>query len=210
VLGVAGTKSVESSAELKARFVRDAVPLLDELRGSAVRMTSSRIDADDLLQETALRAYASFRSFQPETHVKAWMFRIMTNTWIDIHRRAQRRPAERLTGEFGDPEVHASGRHTAVGLRSAEAEALEHMPDCEIASALSALTRQTQLILHYTYVEGLRTREIAQVMGTPVATVTSRLRRARLELRTLLAEVAHDRGFTRSPTDGSADDATRN
>jgi RNA polymerase sigma-70 factor (ECF subfamily) len=145
---------------LAARFVRDAVPLLDALRGRAVGMTGSRADAEDLLQETMLQAYANFRSFRPGTNLKAWLYRIMSNKRIDTYRASQRRPLEHLTGEFTDLQLFAIDEHAAVGSRSAETEALQALPE------------QLQQVLRYAYVEGLR-------YHTPIGTVMSRLHRAR-------------------------------
>lgn len=198
----AATESVETSAELAARFVRDAVPLLDALRGGAVRMTGSRADAEDLLQETMLQAYANFRSFRPGTNLKAWLYRIMSNKRIDTYRASQRRPLEHLTGEFTDLQLFAIDEHAAVGSRSAETEALRALPDDELAEALAALPEQLQQVLRYAYVEGLRYHEIATVLDTPIGTVMSRLHRARRRLRPLLVDVAYERGFARGTVAG--------
>jgi RNA polymerase sigma-70 factor (ECF subfamily) len=182
---------------LAARFVRDVIPLGDQLLRRAARMTGNRADAEDLLQDTMLNAYAGFRSFQPGTNLKAWLFRIMSNTRITTYRATQHRPVEYLAGEFTDPQLFADGQRASVSVRSAEAEALQALPDDEIAHALKALPEQYRMVLHYAYAEGLGYQEIANVMNTPIGTVMSRLHRARRHLRLLLVDVAHQRGFAR-------------
>lgn len=208
VMGIARTESVETSGELAARFVRDAIPLLDELRGSAARMTRCRADAEDLLQETALKAYANFESFQPGTHLKAWLYRIMCNARINTYRATQRRPTEFLTDDVFDSHVVAADARSGAGSRSVESEALKMVMDSEIAAALGALPEQSRIAVHYAYVERLRYREIAEVMDIPLGTVMSRLHRARQHLRSLLVDVAHERGFVRRSGNGTADATT--
>ena len=115
----------ESDAELTARFERDAVPLLDVLYGAARRLTPSRADAEDLVQDTMLRSYSQFRLFREGTHLKAWLMRIMHNTWINNHRKRQSRPMEQLTDEIADWQHAAWQRDAPLGDRSAEIEALE-------------------------------------------------------------------------------------
>jgi len=192
-----GTTAWETDAALTARFMHEVVPLFDQLYRGARRMTRSHADAEDLVQETVLRAYAAFPSFRQGTNLRAWLFRIMHNMWINNYRKNQRRPMEYLSGEITDWQLAAHDRHAVTGLRSAEVEALEAMPDAEIATALAALPDQFRMVIHYAYVEGLRYKEIAEIMGTPVGTVMSRLHRARGQLRMLLADVARERGFTR-------------
>ena len=190
---------VEESADLNARFVRDAVPLLEKLYGHAARLTGNRADAEDLVQQTGLLAYANFRTFRPGTNLKAWLYRIMSNARINTYRRAQRRPLENLTGDFTDGQLFASGRHASMSSRSAEAEALGSLFDDKIADALAALPEKLRMVLHYAYVDCLRYQEIADVMDTPVGTLMSRLYRARRQLHVLLADIACERGFTRRP-----------
>jgi len=124
---------VETRAELTARFVRDAVPMRDQLYGRAARLTGNRVDAEDLLQETMLRAYASFSSFRQGTNLKAWLHRIMANAWISKYRASQARPLEQLTGEFTDSKLLGNGGNLRGGSRSAESEALEPLFEDEIA-----------------------------------------------------------------------------
>ncbi|MDR2280197.1 MAG: sigma-70 family RNA polymerase sigma factor [Gordonia sp. (in: high G+C Gram-positive bacteria)] len=188
----------QTQAELTERFERDALPLLDQLYGGALRMTRNPADAEDLVQETYVKAFSAFSSFREGTNLKAWMYRILTNTYINSYRKKQRQPAQYPTEEITDWQLAATAEHTSTGLRSAEIEALDALPDQEIKDALAQLPEDFRMAVYYADVEGLPYKEIAEIMDTPIGTVMSRLHRGRRQLRDLLADVAHERGIGRT------------
>lgn len=181
-----GTPLASRDPELTARFVNDALPYLNQLHDHARRMTRNAVDAEDLVQETMLRAYAGFHTFAEGTNIRAWLFRIMTNTYITRLRRAQHRPIEYLSDHITDRQLAAQDRHSSQGQRSAELDALDALPDIELADALATLPVQFRLAIYYRDVVGLRCREIAEIMACCEGTVMSRLHRGRRRLRTLL------------------------
>lgn len=193
--GTSAIRTDESDEELAQRFERDAMPLLDQLYGAALRMTRNPADAEDLVQETYIKAFQGFRSYKPGTNLKAWLYRILTNAYINNYRKAQRRPAEYATDDITDSQIAETASHTSIGLRSAEVEALEKLPDEEIRDALMSLKEDYRMVVYYADVEGLPYKEIAEIMGTPIGTVMSRLHRGRKQLRHALHNVAVERGF---------------
>lgn len=191
----APVRSAQSRAELAARFERDALPLLDQLYGAALGMTRNPTDAEDLVQETFTKAFTSFASYKEGTNLKAWLYRIMTNTYINAYRKKQRRPHQSPTEEMTDAQVAEVANHHATGLRSAEVEALELLPNADIQKALNDLPEDRRMVIYYADVEGIPYKEIAKIMDTPIGTVMSRLHRGRKQLREELREVAQQRGI---------------
>lgn len=191
---VADTRAVETAAERSARFEADALTYLDQLYGAALRMTRNPADAEDLVQETFAKAYASFAQFTPGTNLKAWLYRILTNTFINSYRKKQRQP-QSSGSEVEDWQLARAEAHTSSGLRSAEMEALDRMPHSAVTQALSELPSDFRLAVYLADVEGFSYKEIAEIMGTPIGTVMSRLNRGRNQLRTKLADFALEQGL---------------
>jgi len=182
-------------SDRKTRFTEEAMPLLDQLYGGALRMTRNPQDAEDLVQETYLKAYNAFDSFKPGTNLKAWLYRIMTNTYINSYRKKQRRPLVTSAEDVTDSQLYTSSSHDSTGLESAEVEALKLMPNSRISEALNSLNEDYRMVVYYADVEGLAYKEIAEVMDIPLGTVMSRLHRGRKQLREMLKDVANEQGI---------------
>ena len=188
----------ETSDQRSARFERDALPFLDQLYGAAMRMTRNPADAEDLVQETFAKAYSAFHQFKPGTNLKAWLYRILTNTYINSYRKKQRQPQIADGENIEDWQLARAESHTSSGLKSAETVALEHLPDSDVKEALQQLAPDFRLAVFLADVEGFSYKEIAEIMGTPIGTVMSRLNRGRNQLRNLLASYAKDRGLAQN------------
>ncbi|MEU3305820.1 sigma-70 family RNA polymerase sigma factor [Nocardiopsis sp. NPDC055551] len=180
-------------------FAAAVTPFADQLYPTALRMTRNPADAEDLVQETFAKAFANFHQFRAGTNLRAWLYRILTNTFINGYRKKQREPRQETTDEIKDWQLAAAEAHTSSGMRSAETEVLDRLPDSDIKQALARLPEEFQEVIYLVDIEGYAYKEVAARMGTPLGTVMSRLHRARRQLREMLADYGRERGM-KAPT----------
>jgi RNA polymerase sigma-70 factor (ECF subfamily) len=190
--------------ERREAFVRDAVPYLDQLYSAALRYTRNPADAEDLVQETFVRAYDKFHQFRPGTNLKAWLYRILTNNYINRYRRQQRRPEE--VSADADPDFSLYDRIAGSTAASTEQQVLEQLTDAEVTQALSDLPEQFRIAVYLADVEGFSYAEISEIMDTPIGTVMSRLHRGRSRLQRALYRYAQERGLINDDTTDQEDE----
>jgi RNA polymerase sigma factor (sigma-70 family) len=189
IVTITSVRSTSAPYEsLAERFAGEAAPLLDVLSRGARRLTRSEADAEDLLQDALLDAYAGFHTYREGTNVQAWLFRILYNRWVSTYRRQQRRPAEVSVEEITERDLARSAARAPAGLRSAEAEVLEALPDSQIQAAMHALPEGFRAAVYYADVHGYTYAETAAILNIPPGTAMSRASRARQRLRIALAE----------------------
>ena len=180
-------------------FVRDAMPYLDQLYSAALRYTRNPSDAEDLVQEAFAKAYGAFHQFEPGTNLRAWLYRILTNTYINSYRKQQRQPV--AVSAEGDWDGEDGGdfslydRIAEATQAPAEVEVLRRLADDEVKQALAELPEQFRMAVYLADVEGFSYAEIAEIMGTPIGTVMSRLHRGRAALHRALYSYAVQRGL---------------
>ena len=181
----------------RAQFTDLAMEFMPSLYSAALRMTRSPADAEDLVQETYLKAYRAFESFQEGTNLKAWLYRILTNTFINSYRAKKRRPDESELDEVEDLYLYRrlGGLEAAQASRSAEDELMDWFTDDEVKVALEGLPENFRLAVLLADVEGFSYKEIAEILDIPIGTVMSRLHRGRKALQKALVDLGTQRGL---------------
>lgn len=182
-------------SDLKRRFEAEALQYLDQLYAAAMGMTRNRADAEDLVQETFVKAYAAFHRFEPGTNLKAWLYRILTNTYINDYRKRKRQPLVGALDELEDWQLADAEMVTGGRSRSAEADAMDLIPDETIKAAMESLSENFRLVVYFADVEGFSYKEIAEMLDIPTGTVMSRLHRGRKILREKLADYVYEEGL---------------
>ena len=186
----------ESADERTKRFERDALQYMNQLYAAAMRYTKNPEDAQDLVQDTYIKAYNSFHQFEPGTNLKAWLYRVLTTTFINTYRKDQRRP-QTSDSELEDWQIAEASSHTSDQGKSTEDVVLENLPDSDIKNALAEIPEEFRMAVYLADVEGFSYKEIAEIVGVPAGTVMSRLHRGRKQLREKLTDYARERGYVK-------------
>lgn len=186
----------ETKAERTKRFERDALQYMNQLYAAAMRYTKNPEDAQDLVQDTYIKAYNSFHQFEPGTNLKAWLYRVLTTTFINNYRKDQRRP-QTSDSELEDWQLAEASSHTSDQGKSTEDVVLENLPDSDIKNALAQIPEEFRMVVYLADVEGFSYKEIAEIVGVPTGTVMSRLHRGRKQLREKLTDYARERGYVK-------------
>ena len=189
------TSSHSGDSESSPDFAAQALPFADQLYAAAMRLAKNPSDAADLVQETYLKAFQAFHQFEQGTNLKAWLYRILTNTYINLYRKRSKEGFQSAIDELEDWQLGESESLTQTSGRSAEAEALDRMPSSVVKDALNDLPEEFRMVVYFADVEGFSYQEIADIMGTPTGTVMSRLYRGRKLLRSALSEYAAKEGY---------------
>ncbi len=192
----------------EASLAEQAMPLMDSLYSAALRMARHPADGEDLVQETYLKAYRGFGGFEQGTNLKAWLYRILTNTFINTYRSKKRRPDETELEEVEDLYLYRrlGGLEAAAAGRSAEDELLDLLTEAEVKEALESLPEQFRMAVLMADVEGFSYKEIAAILDIPIGTVMSRLHRGRKGLQKRLYEFGLTRGLVDEDTEEGTDD----
>ena len=186
----------ESVEQRRKRFEADALQYMNQLYSAALRYTKNPSDAQDLVQDTFAKAYVSFHQFEPGTNLKAWLYRILTTTFINTYRKDQRRP-QFSDQELEDWQIADASSHTSDQGKSAEDVVLENLPDSDIKRALAEIPEEFRIAVYLADVEGFSYKEIAEIVGVPTGTVMSRLHRGRKQLREKLTDYARELGYVK-------------
>ena len=202
---MADARALNLSGEDKERFQQEALPLLDSLYGAALRMTRNPSDAEDLVQETMLRAYRAFDRFEPGTNLKAWLFRILTNAYINTYRKRQREPQKVSSDDVEEFDLYRELKnHDPQFAETPESLVLDNLVDSDILEAIEQLPDQFRLAVVLSDIEGFTYAEMADIMDVPMGTVMSRLHRGRKALQKRLWDIARDRGIVKGAPNGAA------
>ncbi len=193
-----------SASLLSDRFEREALPYRADLHRAAFRCTRNDADAEDLVQETFAKAFHAFTQFRPGTNLRAWLHRILTNTYLNEYRKNRRAPARQPAADMEDWQLARAASHNSTGLPSAESQVLQNVLHPALSQAFRYLPEAFRLVVYLADVEGLAYQEIAQVTGVPHGTVTSRLHRGRRRLREHLTDYGRQHGWLADQDSGAA------